>query len=76
MRYHFDLGDSTSGPIGFCATVTAPDSDTAVAILRDRLLMLSGENCDIDLLDNGIDYIAVYLGPLNITAKDIDSIED
>ena len=37
QSYHFDLGNSTDGPIGFCARVTADSPEDALAALKDAL---------------------------------------
>ena len=29
--YHFDVGDSTAGPIGFCASVRAKSKEAALS---------------------------------------------
>jgi len=35
--YHFDIGNSTTGPIGFCADVEAESKEDAVLFLRDAV---------------------------------------
>lgn len=35
--YHFDVGDSNIGPIGYCARVFARNPEEALAVIRDLL---------------------------------------
>ncbi|MHB8139658.1 MAG: hypothetical protein ACYDHD_00125 [Vulcanimicrobiaceae bacterium] len=35
--YHFDVGNSTTGPIGFCARICAPTADVALAKLQQLM---------------------------------------
>ena len=72
--YHFDLGDSSSGPIGACARVTAKDPEQAVTILRRALELLERE---YKLLRQaqGVEYLTVYFNPERITAANIDDEE-
>jgi hypothetical protein len=73
--YHFDIGNSTDGPIGLCAQVNAPSKERALELLHEAL----GEQHGIedDELGNkeGIGYINVYFNTDLITAKDIDATE-
>lgn len=36
-QYHFSLGNSTNGPIGFCALIKAESKAEAVALLKKSL---------------------------------------
>lgn len=70
--YHFCLGDSSTGPIGFCSSVEAGAPEQAVARLREEIEALSREFCTPqDWLDTrGVYYIAFYFGdPAKFTAK-------
>ena len=76
--YHFDVGDSTDGPIGFCARVRAASKNEAVGILKDVV----GANCDIELTRNlissqasQIEYMNVYLNADALSAADIDEVD-
>jgi hypothetical protein len=72
--YHFDLGNSTDGPIGFCARVNAHDKKEAVKILQQRLRLLTRLYGGLEVMPcngNG-EYIIVYFGEDNLSAKDID----
>ena len=76
QSYHFDLGNSTDGPIGFCARVTASSPEDALAALKDALpehLQLSTSWMDVA---RGVESIDVYLNPSAITVDDIDEVND
>ena len=75
--FHFSVGDSTTGPIGLCARVTAETEEKAETILRKAL-----ENAECEIkFDVGkdalaIEYITAYVNTDFITAEDIDDEED
>lgn len=74
--YHFSLGDSTTGPIGLCARVTADSPEVALAGLREALgdehtIRLSAEDTAA-----GVEYIEVYFNHKAITVADIDEDEE
>ena len=74
--YHFDLGNSSTGPIGFCACVTADSPKQALAALKDALpndLQLSMAWGDVA---RGVEYMTVYINPDAITVDDIDEVND
>lgn len=72
--YHFDLGNSTDGPIGFCARVTAESAEAAIEILKEAL----PESVEIGCHDEtgSIEYLAVYLNADAITLSDIDEEDE
>lgn len=73
--YHFNLGNSTKGPIGMCAQVKATSKKEAVEILQRVLpeeLEIKHQVEDTD----EIEYVNVYFGSENITIEDIDDVED
>lgn len=75
--FHFDCGDSSDGPIGFCARVTADDEAKALQLLRDALPL----DLKVGIEDRpegapGVEYIQVYFNAANITTKDIDEVND
>ena len=72
--YHFDLGDSSAGPIGACARVTAKDCEQAVTILRSALELLEREY-EVLRKAEGVEYLTVYFNPERITAANIDDEE-
>ena len=60
--YHFDLGNSTDGPIGYCASVRANSKEEAVKILREALPedLAVCEEYNFREDGTGIGYIRVY----------------
>ena len=74
-NYHFDLGDSNNGPVGFCAVIQAGSKERALAILQ---MALPEDGVDVEYRDsNGnkvpeLEYIRVYFNPKHVTVKDID----
>ncbi len=74
--FHFSLGDSSTGPIGFCARIVAANKDEAVARLRDLLETNTDDVGGVMVLDSGPEYIQAYINPEAITASDIDDTEE
>jgi hypothetical protein len=75
-RYHFSLGDSTVGPIGFCASVRARNKEEGVKTLRRRLpaeLAVAEWHAGGD--PDGIEYIRVYFNEAAISVSEIDEVE-
>ncbi len=77
QSYHFDVGNSTSGPIGFCARVNARSRAHALELLRKAL------PTDLEIVKDdyaadgvGIQYIAVYVNEDYVKASDIDDFEE
>ena len=73
--YHFDIGNSSTGPLGFCARVTAYSKEEAVEVLRNRF---SRDICEHEIGKQGIrsgDYCCVYFNADAITVNDIDDWE-
>ena len=73
-RYHFGVGDSTDGPIGFCAEVFAQSDEEALQILKDNL----PEELEVPLgMDgDGVGYIRIYFNDANVVLDDIDEEEE
>ena len=71
--YHFDLGNSNTGPIGYCARVWASSEDEAVAILKENIAITVAIS---DGGDERIEYIEGYINLDAITKADIDEIRD
>lgn len=70
--YHFSVGNSTQGPVGFCAEVLAKTRREAAQKLR-RALYASTAEADQNGFrrhGNNIEYLAVYFNPACITAAD------
>ena len=73
--YHFSLGNSSEGPVGFCARITASSKEAAVAKLQMALFdALDHPVCGEDADD--IEYIQVYFNSDAITVDDIDEVDN
>lgn len=72
MIYSFDLGNSNTGPIGFCADVKADSREEAVERLRELLPeeLDAGDDCGRE------EYIRVYLNGNAVTVEDIVAEEE
>ena len=71
-RFHFDLGDSTHGPIGLAAAVHARTEREALERLKSHLPEELSVNCG---KDDGIEYVRVYFNERAVTLTAIDEIE-
>ena len=67
--YHFDVGNSSVGHIGFCARVLAESPEEAVAVLRELIPPEIERVCNND---PRIEYADVYFNPKAFTVDDID----
>ena len=78
QTYHFDVGDSTRGPIGMCARIRARSRKDALARLRRAIRDAVGPLKEISIGPRGptSEYINVYLEPDNLSSSDIDSVEE
>lgn len=82
--YHFDVGNSLDGPIGFCARVVAATADQALARLRAYLTeMVDGyatyDDCTDNLSDRpatGIEYLRIYFNPERVALAHISSEDE
>ena len=75
--FHFDVGDSTKGPIGLCARVWAKDEAEAVEILKAAT---PGEVelktfCTEEQKPR-VEYLNVYINPNAFSVKDIDDVSE
>ena len=68
--YHFDLGDTTSSSIGFCARIKAHTPERALDRLRDLL------PDQIRVLDDGEEYITVYTNSERVDLFDISDLTE
>lgn len=73
--YHFDLGNSTAGPIGFCARIRAHSKKEAVQRLCAALDSLNNEYA-VDVQEDGVEYIEVYFNPKYVSESNVDDEED
>ena len=84
--FHFDIGNSCSGGIGFCARVLATTEAEAVGILKTALLNIECEHKVVDDMEDerdpdgpfpaSLEYIRVYFNADAITEADIDDSEE
>lgn len=80
--FHFDLGNSTVGPIGMCARITSTSRERALEILKQRLPeTIEIKNTPVrhgEQLQKGEEaqYITVYISTENITVKDSNPDND
>jgi len=75
--YHFDIGNSNTGPVGFSAVVTSTTKRKALNALKRCL----PESVRVDPFESkskggSIEYIEVYFNDLNISVRDIDEVAD
>ena len=69
--YHVDVGNSTDGPLGLCARVTATSKGQALKMIREEVAS------EITVVQNNqactnIEYVNVYINLEAITEDDID----
>lgn len=70
--YHFDVGNSSDGPLGLCARVLADSPEEALALLKAAL----PEEVEVDTDESRVEYINVYINDDYITVKDVGDEED
>ncbi len=78
--YHFICGDSSRGPIGFCAHVKAPNKSAAVERLQEFL----AANSVVDLKKSSsvkgdraaVEYCTVYIEGTRVVESDINEVEE
>ena len=73
-NFHFDVGNTAAGPLGFCAEVLATTPQEALKKLRMQL----PDTVAVDTRDEKSDvvYMNVYTNCLRITVDDIDDVTD
>jgi hypothetical protein len=74
--FHFDVGDSTKGPIGMCGRVRAKSKKEALGILK-RVLpdeLQIARYCGAE--GDEIEYVNVYFDTENIKLEDIGDAEE
>lgn len=74
--YHFSLGNSSTGPIGFCARVTASSKADALTKVRNRIEDLHRELSVPLSDDDGTEYLNVYFNPAAISVRSVDEVTD
>ena len=74
--YHFCLGNSRTGPIGYCALIHARSPQEAVKVLSEQVREEAPLHFRDDYDDPRMDYIEAYVNPSAITEGDIDFVEE
>ena len=59
--FHFDIGNSTDGPVGLCARINADTPQEATARLRELLEHHTDLHNSVQLWRDGEQYISVYV---------------
>ncbi len=72
QAYHFSLGNSSDGPVGFCARIIASSKEEAVRLTKETM---PDEHMVVEYLDE-VDYFQVYFNPAAVSEKDIDEVSD
>lgn len=77
--YHFSFGNSTDGPVGFCASISASSPEEAVDKLKGSLQDIGERNLVLDPREglvsknlSGVDYVESYFNIKAISKMDID----
>jgi len=74
--FKFEFGNSTVGPLGMVARVTAPDKATALRLLQERIEnAYPGQDVNLHLGDAPVEYVNVYVNAEAMTLDDIDDDE-
>lgn len=74
--FHFNVGNSSTGPIGFCARITAETEELALQKLRNGLDEIGQELDARHLRSESGDYLNVYFNGDFVTVADIDDSQD
>lgn len=85
--YHFSIGNSSVGPIGYCARIVASSRQAAVKRLKKILEESFAESADVWGVEQGVvcfdglerregEYITVYFNSDKITTEHIDEEEE
>lgn len=72
-NYHFSLGNSSKGPVGFCAVISAESPEAAVVRLQELLPP------ELNVADGNplseTEYVYAYFNAKAVTVDDIDSVD-
>ena len=68
--FHFDLGNSSDGPVGFCARILAESPEEALDTLKEKI----GDG-SFPVRETQEEYLCVYINSDEITVNDIDDVE-
>ena len=75
QSYHFDVGNSNTGPVGYCGRINARSESHALAILRESLPVdLTIDPTTLNDEDSGgsVDYLSAYFNADAVTLKNLD----
>jgi hypothetical protein len=75
--FHFDLGNSNKGPVGFCARVRANSREEALGVLQGVLPVEHELSLGFSPGPKApaVEYITVYFNPNAVTVRNIDAEE-
>ncbi len=74
-NYHFSLGNTNKGAVGFCAVVRSTSKVKAVEILKSSLPFEYETGIDQNDETGSLEYVAFYTNSERITVRDIDEVE-
>jgi len=71
--FMFDLGNTSTGPVGMVVRVQARTKKEALKIIKDKLWegLDDSQGIDLEISDPRIEYARIYVDPDNITLADI-----
>lgn len=75
-QYHFSLGDSSKGPVGFCALIKTHSKKKAIEILKRVIPQELAIPYVTDDAEDSVVYLTAYFNENAITEKDIDEVEE
>ena len=73
--FHFDMGNSTVGPVGLCARINADTPQEATARLRELLDHHTDLHNSVQVWRDGEEYISVYVNTEYPSPSHIDDDE-
>ena len=71
--YHFSIGNSSDGPIGFCCRINGTSKKDALETLQ---AMLGYDGVEMKWGMEPGEYATVYFNPDAISIKDIDEVDE
>lgn len=73
--WHVDVGNSASGPVGFCARIRADTAEKALEVLR-RVMPETVELKTFCEDTHQIEYLNVYFNPSAVTVREVADPEE
>lgn len=83
--FHFNVGNSSDGPIGFCARVKAKTKEEATELLCNALeelcdgVMVFSDQDEFTYIDDpppGVEYLACYFNAAVVDEAHIDEVHE